>query len=177
MNNKKYKRVITTCIIIILILLIALLLLIFQQPSDKISKDCPYLKPNTYIVDSSLIECFGVISIGLVFQDQFEIRDDKNDYTIAIIDNRDKIKKVNNNLFIYYPIKHFFSKEEKLQPYYKDFFVQGESKHFKFTFDEVSEYIQVEISTGEITLYNTYKQMPDDVKSIFQDLENQKISE
>ena len=56
--------------------------------------------------------------------------------------------------------------------YNKRYLINGKLRNYNFKINEIPSYIQVEMSTGEVTLYNTYDQMPGEVKQIFQELEN-----
>lgn len=59
--------------------------------------------------------------------------------------------------------------------YPREFFINGKVKEINYKSpEEFPNYIQVEMATGEVKSYNTYDQMLDEIKTIFQELENKK---
>ena len=183
--KKKYYY--WTVILLAIMSLVIARIFFFLRGKNNIEQkkaSCQYLNNNRYggLVDfTSFIDCFGIISIENSTQEidnknieTYTIRDDKHDYTIAIIDNPKGYKVNNDKLYI---IDNFFKKiaaPDRVEPvnYGQWFYINGEVKKNTYPhLSDIPKYIQVDISTGEVTLYNTYDQMPEEVKTIFKELE------
>ena len=164
-----------------------------EKQAEK-QANCQYLNQDRYggFVDPvDFIDCFGIFSIehdspllGNKRLDLYYIRDDKHDYNISILDTLKHYKIFSGIMYIYEPV--IFPEEEythirygeKPWQYPQKFFMDGAVKEINYASpNDFPKYIQVETSTGEVTLYNTYDQMPEEAKLIFQELENNAISE
>jgi len=178
-------------ILVCALLYVFILLIIKADEKDinKVNQECPYLTQATYGIDFGFVKCFGIFSIGhetIWLNDKDEIsiyvlRDDQHNYNIARITGLEKYSIINNSLYIFDDGYDKVAAPEGKYPgedYHRYFYVDGAKKDFAYPhLVDVPDYIQVETSTGEVTLYNTYDQMPEEAKLIFQELENNAISE
>ena len=186
----KFKYKIT---IIILLIIVALAYLIFgfinwQKRQDAKMASCEYLDENRYGVSIdpiNFIDCFDIFSIeqeSLLYQNNrmnlYYIRDDKHDYNISMLNTLKNYKIDNGFMYIYEPLIFPESEYARIQfgdkpwQFPQKFFINGEVKEINYKSpQEFPNYIQVEMTTGEVTLYNTYDQIPDEVKNIFKSLE------
>ena len=190
----KNKNTIKIILIIFLSLLLMVVLLYSfqknqQEYQGKIAK-CQYLNQDKYggFVDPvGLVDCFSIFSIESenVSIDNsnstiYTVRDNQHNLSVAIIKNLKNYKIADNYLYIYEPVifppekytRIKYNKDEDWV-YPQSYFMNGQVKEINYKSpDEFPNYIQVEILSGEVTLYNTYDQMPEEVKNIFQELEN-----
>jgi|SRR3989338_5047199 len=182
--KSQYKIIIITLILAALAYLSYGFIYWWKKGSEK-RTTCQYLNNNRFGKDIIFVDCFGIFSIEHEFPwldgkrlSIYDIRDDKHNYNISILNSLKNYKIENGFMYIHepliFPINQYahvkFGDKEWQFP--REFFLNGEIKEINYKSPEdFPNYIQVEMVTGEVTLYNTYDQMPDEVENIFKSLE------
>ena len=174
-DNLKWL-LIPASVIVLIIILLALLIFLFKG----------YINSNRYGKDVSFVDCFDIFSIehespalGNKRYSLYNIRDDKHDYIISIIDTLKHYKISNGMMYIYepliFPVDQYYTEKygDKPWQYPQKYFMNSQVIEINYRSpQEFPNYIQVEISTGEVTLYNTYDEISEEVKGIFRELED-----
>jgi len=188
MGRLKFKYKFIIAVILVLASLAYLIYGFFywqKLTADRIAA-CQYLDNNRYGKDISLVDCFGIFSIEHTtsWEDNrslsyYIIRDDKHANGFAMIENLKQYKIVGDYMYVYEKLigkpegytRLKYGKDEPWK-YPRQYYIRGEVKEIYYNSPlEFPHYLKVEMTTGEVTLYNTYVQMPEEAKNIFKELE------
>lgn len=186
----KYKTIVYLVIIVIIVSAIFTYIIInYIKKNQERVTSCKYLNNDRYneIIDPIyLIDCFNIFSIETAdfFEDgkkinAYIIRDNKNNYGFAIIKDLKQYKIVNDYLYVYETLiarSESYTRVKYNQgdwQYPREYYINGNIQKILYKSpNDFPQYLKVEISSGEIILYNNYSSMPEEIKQIFQELEN-----
>ena len=174
----KRKRLLI-CIFIVLIMVLVIFIFSFYYIRFRgLIGQCPGIDLAKYNKDTSLVNCFGIISIDKSFESgiSYRVRDFRHDYDVATLNNLNDFKFKNSNLYVIDRSQHVrIDSNNPSSKYFVQFYKAGAIKTFYYdTQDEIPKYLLINTISGEVTLFKTTIEMPEDDRKIFEELEEVK---